>query len=633
MNDPERQRGTRVAVLLAVAAALHVGLLAYFTPLRLLFSGKPIFEYDYALHAYQVDRAAAALRTSGHLWSYDPFVLAGQPANVFEDVTNKALELFVILASRLGANRWVAFNLYVLSAHLSVPVIGWASARLFRLSRLSAALTTLGWVLLWHFDSFLHWCWYVGMIAWGAASALIVLTVALLYRTLRDRQPIQFAAFAAALAFVALLHPFAVVALFVPLVALYARSFKALSPKEHAWLAGAAAGAAATTLVWLVPAMKFREYSGDVDAFLWPTLRYAVFDWFDFLKDVLMTGQPVRTAFRVVALAVSFVAFARLRRERDDRLLAFATLVIGTFALAYVCGYSTVLRQTQPYRNVGPGTLAAALVTALELPLIVRLRPPGQWSRDAKAIVLLGATAVVPSFAKTCFGYLPTLVPDRKVPRSALRPGPLPGVSNDEYPPAVLGHSGPPPEYVAIGRYLDATLGQRGRAVVLDWVLGEYLATFSGVPVVGGIPQRNVPAIAAHPLRHDFTPAAEGDDPFRRYLEEYAVGVVITNGERGPIDDRLDLLALDRVFGDHRLYRARAEPSYFERGSGIVTSQALNRVRVESASGPVIVLRFHYMKTLTCKPGCRVERADADRDPAGFLRIENPPVVFEIESG
>jgi hypothetical protein len=623
----------RAALLLGAAAALHFGLLAYFTPPGLLFSGRPIHEYDYALHAYQVDRASAAWKGTGHFWSYDPFMLAGQPANVFEDVTNKALELFVVVAAGLGANPWIAFNVYVFGAHLSVPVIGWFSARLFGLSRASAAVTVLGWVLLWHFDSFLHWCWYVGMIAWGAASAVIVLTVALMYRALRERRTVHYLALIAALACVALLHPFSAVTLLLPMSVLYVRAFRILSPKEHALLAAAVAGACAITLVWLVPAIRFAKYSGEVDAFLWPTLRYVVFDWFDFLKDVLMTGQPVRTAFRFLFLAMSLFALGRLNRERDDRFLPLAVLVVGSFVLAYVSGYSTLLRQTQPYRNVGPAALAAALVAAMEVPELFRAESFARWSRDVRIVLVLGAAAVLPGLAKSCLGWLPTLVPDRVVPRSALRQGPLPGVPNEEYAPVVLGHEGPRPEYVAIGRHLDETLGRRGRAVVFDWVLGEYLATFSTVPVVGGIPQRNVPHVAAHPLKYDFTPSAPGDDVFRRYLEEYAVGAVITTGERTPIDDRVDLLALDRVFGDHRVYRTRTEPTYFERGTGRVTLQAQNHLRIEEAVGPEIVLRFHYWETLKCKPKCRVERADADRDPAGFIRIRNPPAMFEIESG
>jgi hypothetical protein len=496
----------------------------------------------------------------------------------------------------------------------------------------SSALTAIFWVLLWYFDSFLHWCWYVGMVAWGASSAVIVLTVALMYRATRDGRVVHYAWLVAAAVFVTLLHPFSVVTLVPPLIVLYARSVRTLGRKEHAFLLGGAAMAAATTVVWLGPVLLFRQSLGEVDAFLWPSPRYIVFDWLDLLKDVLMTGQPVRTVFRTLVLSLSIFSFVRLRRDQDDRVAPLATLVLASFALAYLSGSSTVLRQTQPYRNIGPAALAAALVAALELPALVGRAASARLPRDGRAVLLLSAVGAVPALFRTAYGYLPTLIPDRTLARSALRPGPLPGVSNDEYAPAVLGHSGPPPEYVAIGRHLDGSIGQRGRAVVTDWVLGEYLATFWAVPIVGGIPQRNVPQVAAHPLRHDFSVASPGDDPFRRYLDEYAVGAVITTGEHSAIDDRLDLLEPARVFGDHRVYRVRAEPSYFERGSGRVTRQALNLVSVADVAGTEVVLRFHFVHTLVCRPNCTVERSDAERDPAGFIRIVNPPPSFDIEN-
>ena len=164
----------------------------------------------------------------------------------------------------------------------------------------------------------------------------------------------------------------------------------------------------------------------------------------------------------------------------------------------------------------------------------------------------------------------------------------------------------------------------------LDWVLGEYLATFAKVPTLGGITERNVPHAAAHPMRHDFTPASSGDDPLGRYLSEYAVAVVVTQGDAKPFDERADLLEPVDTIGRYRVYRTRTAASYFASGEGRVVDQRPNLIRVAGASGNEIVLRFHFMETLRCRPDCRLTRALADRDPVGFIRIENPPSAFEI---
>jgi hypothetical protein len=624
----EGSRRATIGVLLS-AAGLHAALLVYFFPWRLFASKLPVFEYDYALHAYQVDRALAAFESHGKLWSYDPLVLSGQPAGAIEDLTSKSLEAFVIAAHALGANPWIAFDTYVLLVHLGLVPVAWAAARLFGFDRLSSAVAVLFWVLVWHFDSFSHWCWYIGMISWALASYLTVLVVALLYRALRERTPASYAALAAAAAIVTFVHPFAVLTLVVPAAASYVSSFRRLRPMDHTALVASAIMAGSTALVWIGPAVKFRHYIGPVDAFLWPTASYALFDWLELLKDLAMTGEPVRTAFRSVFFVLAAVALLRLRRARDDRLWPLALLIGFAIAQAYLSGYSNVLRQTQPYRHIAPATLAAALLAAW---LVVELgRTPGQrFSRDTRTALAFAALAALPPFVRTVSGYVPALLPGREYHRTAFRPGPGVEGSSAERDPPFMGHGPPPAEYARIGEVVTALAGDRGRVATFDWVLGEYLATFAKVPTLGGIAERNVPHVAAHPMRHDFTPASSGDDPVARYLSEYAVAVVVTQGDAKAFDERADLLEQVTAIGRFRVYRSRGTVSYFASGHGRVVEQRPNLIRVADAGGSEIVLRFHFMETLRCRPDCRVSRALADRDSVGFIRIENPPSAFEI---
>src|SRR5205823_3351419 len=135
----------------------------------------------------------------------------------------------------------------------------------------------------------------------------------------------------------------------------------------------------------------------------------------------------------------------------------------------------------------------------------------------------LVALATVPQFARTALGYIPALLPAAPLTRSAFRPGPGVLGSSRERAPRFMGHTPPPPEYARIAAQVRSLASERGRVVTTDWVLGEYLATFARVPTLGGIAERNVPQVAAHPLRHDFTPRRPGDDPLARYLTGYAV--------------------------------------------------------------------------------------------------------------
>ena len=288
----------RIAILAVVA--LHLALLAYFAPPRVMFSNEPITTVDYSLHVVQVDRAVRAFHESGKLWGWDPLELAGQPAGMVEDLTSKGTELFVIALGGLGVPMGRAFNLFVLCVHLGLVAAAWGSARLFGLNPAETAVAMLSWVLLWFFDSFMHWSWWVGMISWSFACYASVLLVALLYRTLESRRRILYLPLALLAAALALVHPFAVFAVLVPCVALYARAFRGMSKSEHALLWMAAAFSASTALLWIAPPLRMRHYIGDIDTFFNTTLSYLFFDTFDLMRDGRETGWPVRTLVRTL---------------------------------------------------------------------------------------------------------------------------------------------------------------------------------------------------------------------------------------------------------------------------------------------------------------------------------------------
>jgi hypothetical protein len=282
---------------------------------------------------------------------------------------------------------------------------------------------------------------------------------------------------------------------------------------------------------------------------------------------------------------------------------------------------------------VGPALLAAALPASAALCELFTREKLAALNRPSRTALALAAALVVPALARTVLGYMPTLLPARasaEPARTAYRPGPRTGISNQEPPLGKLALAGPEPEYVALGEYVKAhfTAGD-GRIASFDWVLGEYLPVFAGLPALGGIPQRNVPHVAAHPLRFDFTPTADEPDPFRRYLTEFSVAAVVTSGDLTPVDLRLDLLRHEADFGPLRLYRVLAPSGYFGAGRGAIVSQDLNTIQVTGADADV-TLRFHFLETLRCRPDCSVQRVAAFRDDAGFIRVRGRGGDFEI---
>jgi hypothetical protein len=617
-----------VPAALVLTIVLHLGLLAYFAPPRVLLAKEPVATIDYSLHAYQVDRALGAFRQAGALWAYDPLLLAGQPAGVTEDLTSKGTELFVIGAARLGLHPGLAFNLFILLVLLALPAAGYASARLFGLTRGQSVVVILLWELLWFFDSFLHWSWWIGMISWSFACYGAVLLLGMFHRALETKKTGWYLALAPAGFVLALVHPLVSVTLAVPCLALYARAFRRLSAREHALIALFVLGAASSALIWIFPFLRFRHYVGDADTFFNAKLSYLLFDSFDLLKDGRQTGGPIRTMIRTLCFAAAALCLWRWHKQGDRRLLPLAALIGWTLLLAYCGGYSWIGRQTQPYRQIGPAMLAAAIPAAELLSALCSPRAIAALSRRAKLLVALLLVLVVPRFVRTVLHYMPDLLPEQ-VMRSKLDLLSSPLVGLNEPKPTRLALQAAPPQHQAVRRWLIEWHAGRGRIVVSEWVLGEYLAASTKLPILGGLVERNVPHVDAHLFRRH----PEGDLPgseLADYFETYAVGWVVTAGEFGPLDRRRDLLEPTEVVEGYRIYRTRAEPSYFALGTGSVETQRLNTITIADASGPEIVLRFHWLETLRCRPSCEVERFAVPGDRVGMIRIASPPQRFEI---
>ncbi len=612
----------------AAVVALHLVLLLYYAPPRVMFSARPVLTADHSLHVYQIQRAREAFHGWGALWAYDPGQLAGQPAGVEEDLTSKGTELFVIALSRFGVPLGLAFNLFILIVQLIVPFVAYASARLFDLDRRQSTIVSLLWVLLWYFDSFMHWCWWVGMFTWSLACVLIVLLMGLLYRALESERRIWSLPLALVAATLTLNHPFGVLALVVPCLALYVRSFKKLDWTRHALLWLCALAAASTVLVWIRPAWHFRKYIGDVDTFFRPRLQYALFDSFDLLKDARNTGAPVRTLVRMLSFVAGGIVLWRWRKKGDRRVLPIASLALWCLAIAYVSSYSYFARQTQPYRQIGPAMLVATLPAAVLFGELFTRRTLSELGRPARLLLVLCLVAIVPRAVRTVLYFIPGALPELKVNTyTDLFASSLVGV--EEPKPNKKGYDSPPKEFDDVRNWLMAHTQGQGRIVVASWPLGEYLAASTPLPILGGIEERNVPHVDAHLFRIK----AGGDLPGKElpaYFTRYAVGYLIMGGRFFPLDFRRDALAPLQVVDGFRIYKTRIQPDYFLEGKGHILSQSLNRIDVDHAEGKDVVLRFHWMDTLRCRPNCKVERFTVAHDRVGFIRIPDPPPRFEI---
>jgi len=663
-QDAASRPSRRPLLGLGAVLLLHLALLWHFAPPEVIFSDEPLADIDFPLHYYQVDRALKAWNDQGKLWGYDPLQLAGHPIGALEDLSSKSLELFVIAGNRLGLHPARALNLYVLLVHLLLPFIGFLTARLFRLSRWQAVGVSLFWVLLWFFDSFLHWVWFCGMVSWGVSSYLIVLLVALLHRTLGPPGHLRLWPAVALLAsLLALLHPYAALILIAPCAGLYLREIPLLHPARRrriperpdrgarngapprrgarngirrlSWIHHVALGlslcaALATALIYLLPALKLSHYLLEEPHFLHPGPLYLLWDYLDLMVDDMHTGPPVRTMLRVLAFAACAICLWRWRKAADRRLMPVFLLLAFGLLWAYFGRYIPGINMTQPYRHIGPAALAAAIPAVIvlsELLSFARIRAMG---RPAQLLLVFALLLIVPRFVHNVLFYFPSVLPERPPPKPLEKPKPTALAGFVDHSPFPLLHHAPP----AVAREVRAWLEQNlkpsdGRVAVQQFMLGEYLAASSSLPMLSGIEQRSI----YHGDAYLFRLNEEGVLPGKQlldYLERYAVKYVVVTQVLPKLEWRKDALVFRKLVGAIRIYETRIRPSYFMRGTGRVVHQELNRIVVEDAAGPEVVLRFHWLETLRCRPGCQIEQFDVKGDRVGFIRIKSPPRRFEI---
>ncbi len=623
----------RGAFALAVVALLGLHLLCFnhFMPLAVWWTDQPILGVDYETHVAQVWRAIEGLDGWGHSWVYDVQLLAGTPAGVIFDADNKGWEVWTWALHRLGVPQGLAFNLFAVAAHwLLLPVV-FLSARLFGLTRAPALAATAMASLLWYFDSFAHWCWWVGMTAYAFASYLCLLPLALFYRWLQTRSPWLALATGLTLGLTHLVHPYSFFILAAPMLALYARSARKLGARGHFTVLAIVAATLAINGWWLAVSLRFWHYILDSGYFGLSGLQFAVADFFELVLDTATSGLiGNRTGFRLLFLATCAIGLALWRRERDPRWLPFAAAVISLLALSYLGAYTWLFRQIQPYRHVLPLAFIAVIPAAAAIhAAIQRGALRGLTVVPRLALGLLAIPAAQHLIADVTY-YTPSLLPK------------LAPLYNNGWLPITTQGFPAQPDYrhhvvTADHDQLPAWVREhddgQSRFLVEEPSLGEQLSWRTSAQILGGFLYRNLEHSHANLFRRRKEGIAS-DDELLAYFATYAVSHVIITSKHKSWERRPKVLELVATIGQHRIFRTKISPQLLAQGGGRVEAST-NLLRVTNSDpSKDLVLRYHWMETLRCAPDCAIERVRVDSfDTVGFIKIPAPhPADLEVRN-
>lgn len=628
----------RYVVVFALIYAAHLGMLAYSFPVNDLIGGRPFASPDYQTHFRQTTVLTRVFDRFGKLWAYDPGMLAGHPVGLIFDVDNKAHFLFSYALHKAGLKLGAAFNLFTLISCLLAPLSLWLAGRMFRFGPNEQLWTLAFGVLLWHLDSSGS-AWRGGMVSFSTASHGSLVVLGLFYRLVHPEE--RRARWRYLLPLLLLLplslltHVWCFAILVVPLVGLYLRSWHHLSWGGHLSVWGLALFSLAANLYWLVPALLHYDLITSSGVVGQATPLYFISDWFDLLVNPINTGFSVpHTLFRFAAICGAALSLWRWRQERDERYFIGALTLGYLFFMAYAASLIPVLKETEPYRFVLPASLAAGIFGA---PWWARACSRQRWnelSRPTKACVVVLLVLLLPRVVEHLTYFYPELAPAAKLPPIVVRQAAaaptttLPReLKEPDWLPQTWRMHSTGDHLMKLARYLETDCTEEGRVLVQHWAVAEFLGWATDKPIIGGFPDRRMIHEAANLLRRPTDPRFHGQE-LADYLVRYNIRYLVVTNPVPEIERRTDLLEPKGLIFPSRIYRVRHTADYVARGSGTVRAD-LNRIEVTNArparGSQSILLKFHHISSLHCRPDCQVVKTEIPYDPAGFITVVGQP--------
>ncbi|WP_377702760.1 hypothetical protein [Pseudoduganella sp. UC29_71] len=620
-NDVPARRSALILIAACVLAA-QLALLALSMPLSKVLSGEHSYYIDHPYHVYQLEMGRELLK-QGRLTGYDTSLGAGHLGGANENLSARgAVMLAAVLPSSLPAG--LVYTLYVLVCSLCGPLAVVLLAGLLRWpARIAALASMLGLVY-----------WWVGALRWyhsaGMASFVFCCYAGVPYAAwvwqlcsapmVRRRLTVGLAA-AGLLGGVGIwLHPlFPVIAGLVFIGYALGSGERPALPRLLVRGVAVAVVALLVNLPWLAVLHGRHDISANVLA-LHPYQK--VVGLLFALKPALgiwgadSQGMPLNPLLLLACAAGACFLPAAQRRCMLPLLLS------GLLLLAFAAFGAAIpgLDQAQPNRFVAPAFLCVALAAAYCVGAGVPwLRSAGQGY--LKIALALGMGTVL-------------LYACRETLREA-RPGP-----HGHYGSLAPDLAGQPRMVSELVDWLRNNTTAGGR-VAFETSLGRVhggghvaglVALKSGRELIGAGYPFSLPEVSlwdrsafGKPLR-ELTP-----QQLWQALDLYNVGWVAAHS----LELKQAMAALPQAsavadIGPVRMYRLERPLSFVAAGQARIAGRGVNRLDIVAASGPDLVLRYHWLPGLVGSNGAVLEAAPSAPGFPPFIRVRNPPAAFTV---
>jgi hypothetical protein len=604
-----------LGTLIIQAALLFIG-----TPISRLLSGWHSFYIDNPYHVYQLELGKALLQ-QGQLLGFDPFLGAGHLGGMND---NGSARVPVFLAALLPSSlpTGAVYSLYVLACALIAPLSPAAMARLLRWPPLHAAVASAIGLALWWVGA-LHWFHTAGMVSFVCGSYLGLPYAAWSWKVCNGpsgKVAIGIIGTGIMGGLGMWLHP-----LFPILVAALFVGFFIWDAQQSSVLAIVGRGSAIAAIALLVNAPWLFAMLGTSDigantlalhpfqktVGIMVALKPAVGIWANssmgsFLNPLMLFGCGAGLYF--------------LPREQRRRMLPFLFGAVVLLLFAAFGAASATLGQVQPNRFIAPTFLLVGMGAAYAIAeYSVWLRVRGQ--RTAKLLAV-------------GMGVVLSLYTGREIFREAT-PGPHGHYGNGQ---AAL--SGPPALVAQLETWISANTSAQGR-ILFETSLGRI---HGGGHVAGLIARKTDREFMGAAYPYSLPAVSFWDNvAFGRPIREvmatdwlhgfdlYNVGWVIAHSPQ--LKQAMDALPAAKAvarFESVQVYKIERPLSFIQSGSGRIVARGFNRLEVADASGPQLVLKYHWLPDLVASPPATLEAVQVAPGFPAFIRVVNPPREFTI---
>jgi hypothetical protein len=588
---------------------------------------------DFPVLIYTAEAARAFHAANGLLWGYDPHFMAGYPLGFIWN-SNVAIQWFAVHFPHVPVVSVV--HAFLTGGLVLFPFVWWWTLRNFGLARheASVALILGGLYFLLGMPVMFFG---TGMLTAGVVTYMALFAASFIYRAVNDGGA-WWAGAAAASALALFFHKTAAVILFVPVLVVIAMAVRERRTARIAGLAAVGGFALAVNWFWVRPMLVFmKHYENVTEAPFWQN-RDLLRPFKDYctgsvaMNNIVFTGSYAWVhAAGLWLLAISGVCgcIALKRRGKGNLAAFFAISAAGLWLYSYYGAYLPGGASLNPARYFPVSQLLFAAAGGVAI-----AGPEASDSKGGRRTIFQNVIfVIIPVICVAAMAY----ASNRLKPFESLLDWPASPETGalveriKSLPPGgriMIEDSGVMDTDSSGQIYGSAqTLSRFGRWTGREFVGGPYPYVFLDYHRVsfqdGGAFGRSL---------SDFNP-----EELLNRIEQYNVKWIFcwSGGSKAYFGKYEGLYTLAGRQDKFDFFEVKSyKPTFFIKGSGSVKAD-YSRIEVHDAKpeGGELILKYHWIDGCRAKPAAKLERYAVPGDPAGFIRVLNPPPDFVILFG